>query len=165
MTNFKNNFYDSITNKRSIPYSAATTGTVTSTGVNVVGTGTLFIAECPPGSWFVDLAANEVRKVKSVISDTRLVLEEAFTVDLAAVATPQVIHAKEMKAVEIEVFIPLVVAPGGANNAFGVIDGIAFPSGYVRKLSKSSKGESKRSTIDPIIVDASATVMTVSILY
>lgn len=162
--NYTNNDYDVITDKRSIPYSSAGTGTISTLGTGVVGAGTAFRSEAPAGSWFVDLSQNELRKVKTVESDTVIYLEQAFSSDIAALTTPQIIHQKLTNVFEISVIIPLVDASGTAN-AFGKINNKTFPSGLPYELSKAGRDEnSQRDFIDPIIVDATSTTMLVSTL-
>lgn len=158
MTNFKNSKYESITTKRSVPLSAAMTGVATTQGIHVIGVGTSFKDEVPKGSWIVDLTSDELRKVVRVESDTEAILDFAFSSDLASAAL-QVIHKNDTNVTEISVIIPLVDA-AGADNAFGEIDGVVFPSGLPFELSKSSRDDSSsQDFIDPIIVDGEGTLI------
>jgi hypothetical protein len=162
--NFTNsNYYEISNDKQSIPASAAGTGTVITQGVAVVGTGTLFKTEMPAGSWLLDLANNELRKVVRCDSDTQATLDHAFTADLSS-AAPDIIHEKYTNVVEISVIIPLVDS-GSTPYAFGQINGVEFPSGLPYELSKASRDDSSiQDFINPIIADATGTVMKVSIL-
>lgn len=78
-----NPFYDNITDKRSIPYNVAQSGSIVTFGTGVKGTGTLFLTQMKPGSYIVDLAAWELRRVIDVKSNVLAYLEEPFTVDIA----------------------------------------------------------------------------------
>lgn len=59
-------------------------GTLSSAGVNVTGTSTQFRDQVKSGQYLYDPASNTVRKVRSVMSDTRLTLETPFPVDMVA---------------------------------------------------------------------------------
>lgn len=65
-----------------IPLSTPMAGTIISQGVNVRGTGTLFLSQVKEG-YFLH-AKNVVRRVRHVISDTLLELEGGFPTDIAA---------------------------------------------------------------------------------
>lgn len=59
-------------------------GTVSSAGVNVTGTATRFSSETKAGQYLYDPASGTARKVRSVLSDTRLVLDTPFPVNMVA---------------------------------------------------------------------------------
>jgi hypothetical protein len=59
-------------------------GTISSTGVNVTGTSTNFQAALKAGDYLYDPVNNQARKIRSVVSNTSLVLESAFTTNLPA---------------------------------------------------------------------------------
>lgn len=59
-------------------------GTLSSTGVNVTGTSSLFRTEVRPGDFLYDPASKTVRRVRVILSDTSLVLETAFAANLPA---------------------------------------------------------------------------------
>lgn len=59
------------------------TGTITSSGVSVTGSGSAFLTELAIGD-FIAGTANEFREVTAIASDTALTLAEAFTVDIAS---------------------------------------------------------------------------------
>lgn len=65
-----------------IPLSTPMAGLIFSQGANVRGTGTSFLSQVKEG-YFIH-AKNVVRRVRSVISDTLLVLEGGFPTDIAA---------------------------------------------------------------------------------
>lgn len=159
MANYKNTVYNLITDKRTLPYNSAGTGTISTAGAFVVGVGTLFTTEMPRGSWLVDESQNEVRYVLSVDSDTKAILSQAFTVNLAALTTPSIIHAKDTNVVSIALSCPSTAS------ADPTIDGVSFPKGNTVSFSKDSRDNSgKRDMVDPIILDASATVSGVLIM-
>ncbi len=155
-TNFKNSVYHYVSGSQSVPASAAGSGTVvTDTNGSVVGTGTSFLSEMPAGSWLVDLSSSEVRKVKSVESDTLAYLYQDFTTSLAGVQ-PDIIHERDTNIVTISVSIP-------SGEADGAIDGELFPAGQTATFSKDSR--TTRGTgdyIDPIIVEADVMLVLIS---
>ncbi|MES2395818.1 MAG: hypothetical protein V4549_07435 [Bacteroidota bacterium] len=144
--------YDIISDKRSIPFNSTGTGTVVTHGIAVVGTGTLFTTEMRVGSYLVDLANDEVRRVYRVDSDTLAFLDIAFTVDLSSVA-PEIIAAHQMKV--------KLISLDTEDSCF--VDGVAFTG--VMTIPRTGNDRSSRSDlIDPIIVDASGGSMKVEIL-
>jgi len=159
MANYKNTVYNLITDKRTIPYNANGTGTISTAGAFVIGTGTLFTTEMPRGSWLVDESQNEIRYVVAVDSDTKAILSQAFTVNIAALTTPSIIHAKDTNVVSIALSCPSTAS------ADPTIDGVSFPKGNTVSFSKDSRDKSgTRDMVDPIILDASATVTGVLIM-
>ena len=85
-----------ISDKRSIPFNVAGTGTVVTANNVITGVGTLFLTEMRVGSYLVSEAQNKCIKVIRVDSDTKAVLEYAFTSDLAS-AAPGIIEAHKLK--------------------------------------------------------------------
>jgi hypothetical protein len=84
---------------RSFPESISKTGTWTSTGNNVIGTGTKFLTELllnnNPGLLFKYLfntATGEIREIYSVNSDTHLVLKNGFAINVSGQALFVVNH-------------------------------------------------------------------------
>lgn len=159
MSNFKNdNFYQITNTKQSVPVSGTITGTIKTVGTAVVGVGTFFIskAELRRGFWIVDLTNNEVRKIDTVLSNTMAYLEEAFTNDFSPGTTAQVIPKKSLNIKMISV---------GINPLYGngAIDGATFISGDTVTFGKD--GNSRRGVfdfVDPIIIDATGTVVDVT---
>jgi hypothetical protein len=70
--------------KGTIPIAKVLTGTISSTGDDVRGTGTLFTKEIFPDDYIYDADA-AVRRVKKVIADDLLILEAAFPVDVVGI--------------------------------------------------------------------------------
>lgn len=145
--------YDNITDKRSIPFNSAGTGTIATHGIAIVGTGTLFKTEMPAGSYLVDLTAWELFKVYRVDSDTLAFLEIAFTADIAPGTSPEIIKAFQCKVKEISLSTAGSILLN--NKAFTGSDTIGKTGN-----SKSSRND----LIDPIIVDATGTTLQVQII-
>lgn len=153
--NFKNTAYYIATTKQTVPLNSIQTGTIETVGKAVKGTGTLFTTELPVGSWVVDLAQDEIRRVESVESDTLAYMSNAFTVDLAAATPLDAIPAKDAKCVTIGV----AIAPGGAA---GEVDGSVFPAGVPLVFSKDSRDHSAaRDLVDPIIIDGASVLVSI----
>lgn len=70
--------------KGTIPIARIMTGTISSTGVSVRGTGTLFESQVKIGDYLYDADAS-VRKIKSIETDTLLTLEAAFPADVVGI--------------------------------------------------------------------------------
>ena len=150
----KANIYANITDKRSVPFNSAATGTVTTHGIAIIGVGTAFLTEMPAGSYVVDLTNYEIRKVYRVDSDTLAFMEVALTNDIAGGSTLQIIHKYQtgVKSIYLE-------TTGSAK-----IDNAAFTG--TKTLTKSGAGRSSlRDLVAPIIVDATNTTMQVTIVY
>ncbi len=159
MTNFKNDkFYTIADDKQSIPVSASGTGTISTTGKAVKGVGTLFMSELRMGSWLVDLTQNEVRKVIRTESNTLVFLDNAFTVNIAALTTPNIISNTKLNIRQISVSID----PALAN---GEIDGTVLLAGAALEFGKpSDNSRNSFAFIDPLIADATGTEIQVTIL-
>lgn len=145
--------YEVITDKRSIPFNSAGTGTIATHGIAIVGTGTLFTTEMRVGSFLVDLTNNEVRKVYRVDSDTLAFLEVEFTADIVAGATPQIVKAHQCKVKEVE-----LVTAGAC-----FIAGVDFTGS--KKIDMLGNDRSARpDLIAPFVVDATGQTMAVTIV-
>lgn len=72
--------------KGAIPVPTGKSGTIISTGVNVRGTGTLFLSELKQDDYLYH--KDVVRRIKYITSDTLLVLAEAFPSDITVGETP-----------------------------------------------------------------------------
>lgn len=59
-------------------------GSISSSGVNVTGTGTVFRAVLKRGDYLYDPKSKSIRKIRLVLSDTELILETMFGANLAA---------------------------------------------------------------------------------
>jgi hypothetical protein len=139
------------------------TGTVVSDGIFVVGTGTLFTSEIggglgnlgtgtvitPRRSWLFN-GTDELRRIVDVVDDTNLVLEEAFTVDLAGAA---VMLVPESKAFQMSY---LALAAGG------IVDGITLVDGERGGWGETTKPDVM---VDPIIIDSTGGSVRVSVYY
>lgn len=153
MANYKNTKYFLVTGKQTVPESTSGTGTIETTGTAVIGTGTSFTTQMTPGAWLVDLGQDELRKVIKVASDTLAYVDVAFTSNIAALTTPNIIPAKNVGVVTIAGQIP-------AGQADGELDGEIFYAGTSFSFSKDSRDHSSaRDLVDPVIVDGSGTII------
>ncbi len=134
--------YETITDKRSVPFNSPGTGTCSTRGVAINGLGTLFSTEMQAGSCLVNLSTNEAIKVIRVDSNTKAFLEKPFLADMTAI-TPQIIAKHKVKAKKIK----LVTA------AANFINGKPFTGTFeIDKLGNSRSG--RPDLIDPIVVDS-----------
>lgn len=157
MENFTNNGYQVITDKRSIPFNQALTGTIQTKGVSLTGVGTSFISQLPAGSYIVNLGAWELRRVVRIQSDTSAVLDKPFSVDLPALTVGQCIPGDKASPFEISVEVE-------QENPAALLWNQTFKG--ILTYSKASRDRSAaRDIVHPIIVDASGTQMKVSFLY
>lgn len=154
----KNNIhYEIDTAIASVPADISKAGTLDSVDVKVTGTGTAFKSDgrIREGDWIYDPAQAELRKIKRIIDDENLVLEDAFTSDLSGVAFRLTYQsrAKEISVTNV-----------GLANA--TIDGGVFEAGISKSITKGSTTlTSQNSFVDPIVVDASSTVISVMEIY
>ena len=141
-----------ITDKRSVPFDVAGTGTISTHGIKIIGVGTLFSTELQAGSYLVNLATNEAIKVYRQDTDTTAFLEKPFLGDIS-IATPRIISKAKAKVKEIK-----LVTAGAC-----FIDGVAFTG--TADYNKNGDYKSGRpNLIEPIIVDATGQSMTVDII-
>jgi len=161
MAHIKNDLRYLIANeKQSVPLSAAITGTIATQGLYIVGVGTKFRTqdELQRGCWLVDLSQDTLRRVDMVIDDTHAVLAKAFPVDIVAGTTPDVIANSQLDVKQISYSIDSALTDGE-------IDGVPLIAGNAETFGKT--GNSVRDVfgfVDPVIADATGTVITVNIL-
>jgi hypothetical protein len=149
----KQNIYEVVTDKRSIPFNQAGTGTITTFGTAIVGVGTAFLTELKAGSYLVSESQWETRRVYRVDSDTSAFMDEAFTSDLGS-AAPSIIPWYLAKAVEIDL----------KTSSNILLDNKAFTG--ILNISKASRDRSSaRDIVKPIMVDATGGTLNVNILY
>jgi len=154
MSNFSNDdIIELSAAKDTIPLSSAQTGTVDSEGIIVRGTATLFMTELKVGDYIFDAAQNEIRKVKAITDNTSLVLWNAFSVNMAAVA---LVTTPASRITSLSIGVP----PGSAlaasiyNNA-GTATTLRI--GTAKSWSKTSENKGVNTYVDPKIVDATGT--------
>ena len=71
----------------SVPVARTFTGTISSNGTKVVGSGTAFITEgIKVGDYIYVAAQNAVRRIKAIIHDTMLDLDQGFPSNISGVA-------------------------------------------------------------------------------
>lgn len=129
------------------------TGSISSTGMIVTGIGTLFTTEIGGGSNQVGLptlisgefgylfnGTDEVRKIKSVVSDTLLVLENGFTSNLIASLVKFVPQPKAIQTSYLN------------QTAGNTVNGVAIPANGFSGFGFTSPTEF---VVDPIIINGS----------
>ncbi len=140
----------------------AGTGTVTSVGRIVTGTGTLFLTEIGGNSLYGGLGnpstavqgawlfnnSNEVRQIKEVISDTQLILEQAFTVDLSG-ASVKIVQPSRTKQFSFVLISGTVV-----------VDGVTLATSEMSGFGDTAANN--RYTLDPIVIDTTSGVLHLS---
>jgi len=142
-----------ISDKRSVPFNVAGTGTITTNGIKIIGTGTLFSTELQAGAYLVNLSTNEAIKVYRQDTDTKAFLEKPFSSNISVAAAPQIISKAKAKVKEIK------LQTAGAC----FIDGVAFTG--TEDYNKNGDHKSGRpNLIEPIIVDATGSTVTVDII-
>ncbi len=153
--NYKNSIYKSITEKSTIPFNVTGTGVAITNGIGVVGTGTKFKSEMPAGSWIVDLANDELRRVVKCESDTEAYLDYSFSTDLSSGA----LEIVPQKSTSICV-LSIEAVDGDC-----FIDGETFPEGKIVTGSKDGRdGNSLKDFIDPFIIDPDGNSMLIFML-
>ena len=159
MSNFKNTQRYVITNtKATIPASANITGTISSIGIYVTGVGTLFKTQMQRGDWITDINHNEIRRVDSVVNDLACILEEAFTTPISALTIPNTITNQKLDIKQLSYSIN-----GGLTD--GLIDGVALVAGSGETFGKTGNNvRDKFGFVDPVIADATGTIINVDIL-
>lgn len=137
----------------------ALTGTLTSSGKFVTGTGTLFLSEIGGdggvgqsakdfNAWLFN-GTNEVRRITAIANDTHLTIEEGFTVDLAG-ASAYVILVTGAVMVSI-------LAVGAIT-----VDGVALADTVSATYGYSAPAPF---TLDPLIVDPLSGSATVTVTW
>lgn len=131
--------YDNV--KDTFPISTALTGTVTAAGpARLIGTGTLFTTQLQVGEWVYIAANTECRQIKHILSDTELVLDQAFAAAVSG-ATPRRVPRQTWRGISWLI--------NGTTTA--VIDGQTFEAGKSGSLSYMGGRRP-----NPIIVDSAA---------
>ena len=146
-------FYDITVSKTTVPVYTTKTGTITTSGKNVIGVGTLFVTEVRPGDWMVDINNfDELRKVVSITDDTHLVVDSPFQGDILVAAPFRTVRSRAKQ---------ISIANAGATDA--TVDGEPLIPGETITYPKSNKNPNGSDFIDPFIVVPSATTIHVSI--
>jgi len=151
-SNRKNSIYYSITSKVTVPATATKTGTITTKGKNVVGTGTKFNSEIKKGDWIADLVTNnELRIVTDVRDNLFLTIDSAFSADIGG-ATLTVVRSRAKQ-----------ISLANAGGATATIDGTTMAVGESVTYPKSNKNPDGKDFIDPLLVNATGTTVKVQI--
>ena len=161
MADIKNDTRYLISNtKQTIPLSANQTGTIATNGIYITGVGTKFrtLDQLQRGGWLVDLTQDTVRKIDTVLSDTQAILVKAFPSDIVAGTTPNVIASSQLAMKQISYYIDGALTDGA-------IDGVALKAGTAETFGKTgSVLRDGFAFVDPVVADATGTVITVNIL-
>lgn len=107
-----------------LPFAITKTGTVSSVGTVVTGTGTLFTTELVQSDYLYNAATNEIREITGIQNNTTLIIDSAFTSPLSAVA----VQTSRTQ------FVSVAITATGT----GTKDGVAIASGQF--LSFNSDG-------------------------
>lgn len=135
------------------------TGSVSSVGRIVTGTSSLFLTEIGGNSLYNGIGhpstvvphaylfngTDEVRKIKEVISDTQLVLENAFTADLSGAAVKIVPESRTMQ-------MSIVLISGTV-----VVDGVTLSTNEFTGWGYASSDNAR--TLDPCVIDSQSGVL------
>jgi len=147
------NYILSVT-KTTVPAYATKTGTMVTSGKNVIGTGTLFVSEVRPGDWLVDINNfDELRKVVSITSNTHMIIDSPFAGDILA--------ANPVRTVRSRAKMISLSNTGGSD---ATVDGVALIPGESNSYPKSDKNPNGSDFIDPMIVVPGSTTVKVVIL-
>lgn len=143
-----------ITTLTTVPAPVALTGTINSDGTTVQGIGTNFRDELEEGEWIYDAAQAEMRQIKDISPSLEvIVLTEAFSVDLAAVALVGVPRSE---------FEELSIENVGA--ATGKVNNKDIKAGGIVEWKKNSRFRGQQGFIDAKVVDGTGTELQVAFL-
>lgn len=155
--NYKNDNVEILSGEvATIPRATTGTGTIAATSVSVTihGTGTLFLTDLKVGNWLCDLTNYEVRKIKSVVTDTLVIIDRPFSNALTTTA----VNTVDTNDLVQEVFA--VIKDGLAD---GVVDGKVMTNGVPFLWGrKSSIQISDANKVDPITFNATGTTITIT---
>jgi hypothetical protein len=161
-TNYGNTKVLSITTKTTIPEPYQTlTGTMTSVGRIVTGTGTTFTTEIGggdstiglptivAGGWLFSISNMEVRQIKDVVSNTQIILEQGFTADVSGVAVLYVPDSRVMQ-------MSWVATAAGA-----IVDGVTLVQNEGSGVGFTASDNAR--ILAPVVVDGSGGTLHVTI--
>lgn len=141
--------------KATAPRNEVGTGTIETNKLGVIGTGTLFKEELKVGSYIIDFANDEMKRVVEVQSDTYAILESAFTTDLSASSQLDYIPAWKTNARAISAIVPVYQEDNTTENTYAVIDGANVAPGIGLNDDKANRDRSSGGDmVKPIIIDA-----------
>lgn len=140
----------------------AGTGTVSSVGRIVTGTGTLFLTEIGGNSLYNGIGnpstvvegaylfngTDEVRRIKEVISDTQLILEAAFTANLSGSSVKIVAESRTKQ-------FSFVLISGTV-----IVDGVTLATSEMSGFGDTAANNTY--TLDPIVINATSGVLHLS---
>jgi len=140
-----------ITTLTTVPTPVALAGTISSDGTAVQGVGTDFFNKLEVGEWIFDAAQSEVRRIKAISAVLQvLVLDEAFSVDLAGIALVGVPRS-EFEEISIENNGPLT----------GKINKKDILVGAIKEWRTNNVSRGQQRFIDAKVVDGTGTSLDV----
>lgn len=149
MDHGNSNWEAPITGLTVIPAPQSLTGTITSDGKVVTGSGTDFLNELEEGDWIWDSGQAEVRQIQAISSRLEvLYLKEAFTADIAAPIALEGVPDSNYEEISL-----LNAGAGGAT-----IDGNPLAGGEdVSFDKKAADTRGRKGFISPKVVDGTGT--------
>ena len=152
--------YYIITTDDSVPASTAGTGTISTSSVcgagqYITGSSTDFTSELERGAYLIDLTNHEVRKVKEVIDDELLIVDEAFSNDLSGV------NLKYVSEEDAQVVYMEIDNTGGSDTT---INNVAFGADKVFTDGQPDNKDPRKLVV-PKIVDGATSNCTVTLTY
>lgn len=142
--------------KDTFPQSASVTGTI-STGSRkdlIAGSSTLFLTELQVGDYIWDTANDEVARVRTINSDTELVLEEELSNTLSGTS-----NWKKVTGTQYQSISWLINSTSGEN-----IDGQLKPDGASATLQYGGDPYRYR-PVKPIIIDSTVNGQAVEVSF
>lgn len=144
-----------LTTKDTVPQSDAKTGTFTTSGKVVTGSGTSFLTEVKIGDWLVNLAGDEVAEVIKVNSDTQLEIKFKFSSDVAAATAVRIVDSRIAKVMYME-----LSNDGGVDTT---IDGETFLADKATSFGQPNVRGERHGLVVPKVVDGATSNVTVNI--
>ena len=153
------NPFDTLDNaKDSIPRSTALTGTITSLGNAISGSGTDFQAELEIGTFIVSLAQNEVRRIIEIDPNTQYAeIDSPFTVDITVAIALIAVPLADVALRELSLLNQGAVDGEVEGSTFTVNQAITWNA-------NDSDARGQHGFIEPKVADATGTVIGFSIL-
>lgn len=153
MSDENSNWETPITSLVVIPAEESLSGTITSDGRIVTGSGTSLLADVNEGDWIYDSNQKEVRQVVAVSSRIEVLhLEKPFTLDIGGAIALEVVRDSEIE--ELSLLIDAGLADGTINN-------VPFPAGIPVTFKKEAPTRGRKGFIDPKVIDGTGTTVRV----
>lgn len=146
--------YYIVTTDDLVPASTTWTGTVSTNGTTVTGSGTAFLTEIQRGAWLWNKAQHEVRRVVDIVSDTEMIIDRAFSAELSG-ANFEGVSKDDAKVVYME-----IENTGGTATT---IDNVALASGSTFTNGRPNPRGEVRKFCEPVHVDGATSNCTVTL--